>query len=72
MNLREEIIKSLNKLSDDDLEGVLEYIRFIQEPEEVEPTAEEVSAIVRGKEEIARGEVVRWRDLKKELEENAI
>ena len=72
MNLREEIIKSLNNLSEDALEGVLEYIRFIQEPEEVEPTAEEVAAIARGKEEIARGEVVRWRDLKKELEENAV
>ncbi len=72
MNLRKEIIKSLNNLSEDSLEGVLEYIRFIQEPEEVEPTAEEVAAIARGKREIARGEVVRWRDLKKELEENAL
>jgi len=72
MNLREEIIKSLNNLSEDALEGVLEYIRFIQEPEEVEPTSEEVAAISRGKQEIARGEVVRWRDLKKELEENAL
>ncbi len=72
MNLRKEIIKSLNNLSEDSLEGVLDYIRFIQEPEEVEPTAEEVAAIARGKREIARGEVVRWRDLKKELEENAL
>lgn len=72
MNIRDEIIKSLNKLSEEDLQGVLEYIRFIQEPEEVEPTQEEVAAIARGKEEIARGEVVRWRDLKKELEENAL
>jgi len=54
------------------LVGVLEYIRFIQEPEEVEPKPEEVAAIARGKQEIARGEVVRWRDLKKELEENAL
>ena len=38
MNLREEIIKNLDTLSDDALEGVLEYIQFIQEPEEVEPT----------------------------------
>jgi hypothetical protein len=72
MNLRDEIHNALEKLTDDALEGVLEYIRFIQEPEEVEPTAEEVAAIARGKKEIARGEVVRWRDLKKELEENAV
>ena len=72
MKIREEIIKNLDTLSEDALEGVLEYIRFIQEPEEVEPTAEDVAAIARGKQEIARGEVVRWRDLKKELEENAL
>ncbi|MGA7564238.1 MAG: hypothetical protein WBW55_13610 [Desulfobaccales bacterium] len=72
MNLREEIIKSLNTLSEEDLEGVWENINFIQEPGEVEPTAEEVAAISRGKQEIARGEVVRWRDLKKELDENAL
>ncbi|RJR41438.1 MAG: hypothetical protein C4567_09275 [Deltaproteobacteria bacterium] len=72
MNLREEIIKNLDSLSEDALEGVLEYIRFAQEPEEVEPTEEELKAIARGKEEIAKGEVVSWRDLKKELEKNAV
>jgi hypothetical protein len=72
MNLREEIINSLDSLSEEALEGVLEYIRFIQEPAEVEPTVEEVAAIARGKKEIAKGEVVSWRDLKKELEENAV
>ena len=35
VNLREEIIKNLDTLSEDALEGVLEYIQFIQEPEEV-------------------------------------
>jgi hypothetical protein len=64
MNLREEIIKSLNKLSEDDLEGVLEYIRFIQEPEEVEPTEEELKAIAKGEEAYAKGKYVRWRDVK--------
>jgi hypothetical protein len=72
MNLREEIIKNLDTLSEDALEGVLEYIQFIQEPEEVEPTADEIEAVARGKEEIAKGEVVRWRDLKKELENNVL
>ena len=64
MNLREEIIKSLNKLSEDALEGVLEYIRFIQEPEEVEATEEELKAIAKGEEAYAKGEYVRWRDVK--------
>jgi hypothetical protein len=64
MKLREEIIKSLDNLSQDALEGVLEYIRFIQEPEEVEPTEEEVKAIAKGEEAYAKGEYVRWRDVK--------
>jgi len=72
MNLREEIIKNLGTLSEDALEGVLEYIRFIQEPEEVEPTAEEIAIIARGKAEIASGDLVDWRDLKKELENDAL
>jgi hypothetical protein len=71
MNIREEIIKTLDTLREEDLEGVLDYIRFIQEPEEVEPTAEEVAIIARGKEEIASGDLVDWRDLKKELEKDA-
>jgi len=72
MNLRAEIIKNLDVLSEDALEGVLEYIRFIQEPEEVEPTEEEIAIIARGKEEIASGDLVDWRDLKKELENDAL
>jgi hypothetical protein len=71
MNLREEIIKNLDTLSEDALEGVLEYIQFVQEPEEVEPTVEEIAIIARGKEEIATGDLVDWRDLKKELEKDA-
>jgi hypothetical protein len=67
MNLRAEIIKNLDTLSEDALEGVLEYIQFIQEPEEVEPTEGELKAIDRGKEKIVRGEVVGWRDIKREL-----
>ena len=38
MSIREEINKELNSLPEESLEAVLEYIRFIQEPEEVEPT----------------------------------
>jgi hypothetical protein len=72
MSTREEIIKNLDTLSEDDLEGVLEYIRFIQEPEEVEPSEEEIAIIARGKEEIASGDLVDWRDLKKELEKDAL
>jgi len=67
MNTREEIKKVIDTLPEEALEGVLDYVRFIQEPEEVEPTEEEIKAVARGKEEIARGEVVRWRDIKKNV-----
>ena len=67
INLRDEIIKKLDILSEDALEGVLEYIQFIKEPEEVEPTAEEIAIIARGKEEIASGDLVPWRSIKNEL-----
>lgn len=65
MNIREELDKVLDTLPDDSLEAILEYARFIQEPEEVEPTEEERKAIARGREEMARGEVVRWKDIRK-------
>jgi hypothetical protein len=67
MNTREEIKKVIDTLPEEALEGVLDYVRFIQEPEEVEPTEEDIKAIARGKEEMARGEVVRWRDIKKNV-----
>jgi len=68
MNLRKEIIKSLNNLSDEALEGVLEYIRFIQEPEEVEPTGEDLKAIAKGEEAYGNGEYANWWDIKRELD----
>ena len=66
-NLRAEIIKNLDTLSEDALEGVLEYIQFIQEPEEVEPSEGDLKAIAQGEEAYAKGEYVRWRDIKSEL-----
>ena len=56
------MIKNLDTLSEDGLEGVLEYIQFIQEPEEGEPSGGELKAITQGEEAYAKGE---WRDIKK-------
>jgi hypothetical protein len=64
MNIKEELIKAINNLPEEALEGVLDYVRFIQEPEEVEPTEDELRAIARGQEEYAKGEYVLWRDIK--------
>ncbi len=61
----EDILTARDLLSDEAREGVWEYLKFIQESEEVEPTQKERRAIARGEEDMARGEVVRWRDRKK-------
>jgi hypothetical protein len=63
---KERIIEVLNKLPPESLEGVLEYVEFIAEPEAVEATAEELEAIRRGDEEYRKGEFIRWRDLKRD------
>ena len=36
--IREKILEAIEKLKDEELEGVLDYIKLIQEPEEIEPT----------------------------------
>jgi hypothetical protein len=64
MSICEEILNALETLSENDLEGVLEYIKFVQEFE----VEDEHEAIARGKEEIAKGEVLCWRDIKRELD----
>ncbi len=60
MSIRDEINQVLNTLPEESLE----YARFIQEPDEVEPTEAEIKAIARGREEYAKGEYVSWRDIK--------
>jgi hypothetical protein len=63
VSIREELIKAIEGLPDDTLEGVLEYVHFIREPEEAEPTSDELKAVERGEREFAKGECVRWRDI---------
>ncbi|KUK11900.1 MAG: Uncharacterized protein XD51_1184 [Moorella sp. 60_41] len=64
MSIREEIIRAIETLTEEELEAVRDYISFLREPEEVIPTEEEREALVRGREEYKRGEYVKWRDLK--------
>lgn len=61
---RKEIEKALDTLSEENLEAVLDYLHFVQESEEVEPTEEEKKAIAKGEEAFEKGEYVRWRDIK--------
>lgn len=60
MKTRKEIEKALDNMPEEALEAVLDYVHFIQEPEEVEPTEEEKKAIAKGREEFAKGEYVNW------------
>ncbi len=48
---KERIVEALDKLPAESLEGVIEYVEFIAEPETIEATAEELEAIRRGEEE---------------------
>lgn len=63
--IKDQIIKALDKLPPEALEMVLEYVEFISEPETVAPTSDELDAIKRGEKEYRRGEFVRWRDIKR-------
>lgn len=64
MSVKEEIIKSLDKIPQESLEAVLDYINFLMEPEEAEPTEDEIKAITRGRKDFEKGEFVKWRELK--------
>jgi hypothetical protein len=64
MNLRDELIRAINKLPDEAIEGVLDYVRFIQEPEEIEPTEADLKAITLGEEAYAKGDYVKWKDIR--------
>ena len=61
-HIREDLIRKLETLSDEDVLAVLEYIDFIRESQDVDPTEEDLQAIVKGREEYSRGEYVEWRE----------
>ena len=61
-HIREDLIRKLETLSDEYVLAVLEYIDFIRESQDVDPTEEDLQAIVKGREEYSRGEYVEWRE----------
>ena len=64
MGIREELLKAIEGMGEEELEAVWDYVRLLREPEEVESTAEEREAIFRGRAEYDRGEYVKWRDIR--------
>jgi len=63
--IRDKVLKAIEKLKDEELEGVLDYINLIQEPEEVKPTQEEKEAIRQGREDYKKGDFIKWEDLRR-------
>ena len=59
-NIRQELIKTIQKLDDENLLAVREYIQFIQEAGEEQPTVEDLESIAIGRQEYARKEFVTW------------
>jgi hypothetical protein len=69
---RKKLTKLVHEIPDEELEPVLRYVRvlhaFMTAPEDDEPlTDEDIAAIGGGKAEIARGEVISWEQVKREL-----
>jgi hypothetical protein len=59
-NIRQEVIKTIQKLDDENLLAVREYIQFIRDAGDEQPTNEDLESISIGRQEYARGEFVTW------------
>ena len=64
MNVREELIKLIDAMSEADLEELLEYARWLQADKE-ELTKEEYPELEEAEVEVARGEAVPWGSIRR-------
>ena len=62
--LKDLLIDRIRTLPEADVEAVLEYVRFLQSPEDDEGTEAEARAIEKGRAEFSAGEFVRWKDIR--------
>lgn len=60
MDIREELLKTIEALNEEDLQELLEYARWLQAEKE-ELTPEEYRELEEAEAEVARGEAVPWR-----------
>lgn len=60
MDIREELLKTIEALNEEDLQELLEYARWLQAEKE-EFTLEEYRELEEAEAEVARGEAVPWR-----------
>lgn len=64
MSIREELIKAIETMEEEDLAELLEYARWLQ-ADKVELSPEERKELEEAKAEVARGEVVPWRAIRR-------
>jgi len=62
VSIREELIKAIETMEEEDLEELLEYARWLK-ADKVELSPEERKELEEAKAEVARGEVVPWRPI---------
>jgi len=67
MSIRKELLKLIEALSEENLEELLEYARWLQADKE-ELTLEEYRELEEAEAEVARGEVVPWRAIRRTAE----
>lgn len=68
MTVKEELHALVDRLADTDASEALDYLRWLQVPTDT-LSAEELSLVQKGEEEIARGEYVTLADLTHSLRE---
>lgn len=64
MSIREELLKTIEALSEEDLEELFEYARWLK-AEKVELSPEERQELEEARAGVARGEVVPWRAIQR-------
>lgn len=64
MSIREELIKAIEAMDEEDLEELLEYAKWLQ-ADKVELSPEEYRELEEAEAEVARGEVVPWRAIRR-------
>lgn len=64
MSLREELFKTIEAMTEEDLEELLEYARWLRADKE-ELTPDEKRELEEARAEVAREEVVSWREIRR-------
>ncbi len=59
-SMREDLIRTIQKLDDENLLAVSQYIDFLCDSAEEAPSDEDVQTILKGRQEFDRGEYRSW------------